>query len=163
MTILELSPENVEANQLGHITRQQREKLESRAVLTIIVLAIILVMCPFVVTFNINEIIYHSQNPNSLINYALSIIVAVIFLVYSALLIRSLYRIRLDLQTNQIQSTVGKIQLRVKTGRGTSRKLVINSLEFDISRQLYKCFIDGENYRIYYAPHSVILLSAEQL
>jgi hypothetical protein len=100
---------------------------------------------------------------DSFINYIICIVVPGIFLVYSFLVIRLWHRIRLDLEANQAHSTAGEIQLRRKAGRGVSYHLTINSLEFDISKQLYNKFVDGENYRIYYAPNSIILLSAEQL
>ena len=68
------------------------------------------------------------------------------------------------LAANPIPVVEGRIQLDFHTSRyGSWYRLLVADMRFDVTKQAFLAFKNGDPYRIYYAPHTKRILSVEWL
>jgi hypothetical protein len=69
-----------------------------------------------------------------------------------------------DLRKGEIANIEGRVRLDIAdNGRSSSYSVAIEKTIFRINKQVFLAFKNGDPYRIYYAPHSMKMLSAEWL
>ena len=94
-------------------------------------------------------------------------ITAVIFAYITVLLVSKVGAIRTDIEHKKIAMVEGRIKLQIRKSREEvpMHRIHIDntSLEFGVSSWEFKSFCNTALYRIYYAPRSKIILSAERL
>jgi hypothetical protein len=152
------SLEELTANRDGYITKQQRQELERQRELryrlrpVIPVVAVVIALYAVVDGIRIHDTLASRIGIVGLI----SILAGIAFFI-----VHSQYRgLKADLYKGDVTSVEGILRKPEIRWRGTYI-LQIQKLRFNVSRELYGVFDVGIIYRIYYAPHSKMILSVE--
>jgi hypothetical protein len=147
--------DDLEANREGHISRRQRVILENDQTFrnTLITFAAILAI-PLTLLFSC---ISFSEFGNTALFCFL--IAGIIFFMR-----RSWARVNDDLRMGDVRAIEGWVKLDfANRGNWSLYSLAINGEIFSVKKSVFLAFKNGDPYRIYYAPHSKTILSAEWL
>jgi hypothetical protein len=69
-----------------------------------------------------------------------------------------------DLRSTEISALQGHVNLDMTVnGKSSTLSLTIQDTKFDVKKDVFLAFKNGDPYAIYYAPHSKTILSAEWL
>lgn len=156
MELLEFSPQDLEANRNGYLSEVQNYRLRmkrQRAILTGV--AIILVMA-FIATF----CIFLGNPIMALIGISITICSAAMTGIFA----RYWMRVSGDIHEGKVLALTGKLE---KVVRVQFRMLVyilrMNQGEFVVSKETFNAFQHEAEYKLYRAPYSGALLSAEKI
>lgn len=163
---LNFSAEDLAANRDGYMTFEQRARLRRRAMLdagSYLAFACLVGLFFFMML----SVAFSDNVPSSLILGGLLTLTGMFGLgtviVFGAMAHRwRLYRA--DLYKGDVSTTAGSVSLDIQDwGRRASYKVRVERLTFDVSKKALLAFKNGERYRVYYAPNSKTLLSAEPM
>lgn len=164
-TALRFTEADLAANQQGFITDDQTARLRmlrgrpgSILVIIILVLSVVLlgIASSLVTTYFQFQSVYCS-----------AIFLLIGGVIGQIALIQSLppaLRIGRDIRERRIASIEGRIQIEFHSrNNGTSYYARMNGKRFEIDKKTFLAFKNDDPYRLYYAPRSKVLLSAEWL
>ena len=161
MAGLDFTLDDLLANQMGSLSERQRPQVwrKSRRLFFQIMLQIALALWLIAkfVRPGLNGQLFEAHLFGWMgILYLITLIAWIIWLIA---------RIWTDLRMGKVSAVEGKAYLlTLKFGKaGRAYKLQINDLTVSISFNAFHAFRNSAHYRVYYAPHSKVILSAEPL
>jgi hypothetical protein len=163
MQAIGFSEEDLEANREGHITKRQRVRLNAKrtswGLRSALAVGIMLFLCASAIIDG-NRIGDTVESRVAII--ALICIIGGTAIIYTRL--RGGY-FNSDLRKGDVHIIEDRVVLDVSSqgNRGDSYSVRIDETTFAVNKPIFLAFKNGDPYRIYYAPHSKTILSAEWL
>jgi hypothetical protein len=152
---LDFTPEDLEANRDGHLSSSQRADfalIERRWMVSAVIATLIIVWSILNVGGRIDVAIGQGGIP---------------WFIAAGAMAFSWYKWKLyfdDLRTPEIGGLQGRVDLDMTVnGKSSTLNLTIQATQFDVKKDVFLAFKNGDPYAIYYAPHSKTILSAEWL
>ena len=159
---LNFTPEDLAANREGYMTKKQRVYLGNQRSLWMSAIVLAVIACPILSTYAIwNGIQIHDSTSSRVGIIALICVVTGGFAIYAATR-RRIYNA--DVYKGNVSMTEGSIVLDVDSGgRRVEYYVGIGNRNYRISKSAFLAFKNHNEYRLYYAPNSRIVLSAEPM
>jgi hypothetical protein len=162
MKAMDFDSVDVGANRMGFLTEEQRENLTGERWYWRLWSIITLVAVPLFIAMTIADGIHRHDTVASRVGMiALILILAGVLYAYTH---SKWKRVHTDILEGRVLSVVGTVKLKKhRENNGTKYEVMVEKMKFSVMRRVSEAFQQGEIYRIYYAPHSKIALSAELL
>lgn len=162
MQAIGFTEEDLDANREGYMSKRQRVILGSNRTFwnTLTTFAAILAI-PLAFLFSFCSFISAPSSSFKLGNMALFclLIAGIIYFMK-----RKWARVIDDLRTGDVSAIEGRVKLDfADRGNWSLYSLAISGEIFNVKKSVFLAFKNGDPYRIYYAPHSKTILSAEWL
>ena len=159
MDALRFDEDDLEANEAGYLSERQLKRLKSMrtsAALALIILALLF-----------SSVFLFLASRSGSVSGALpflgvgSLLLVVLFLVYRS----RVYPLASDLRENETLASEGRIDLSLKHQQQNRIEYFVrvNEMRFRVKKETFFALKNGDPYRIYYAPRSKQILSAEWL
>jgi hypothetical protein len=164
MSAFNFTPADLDANQHGFMTKEQRARLRQKRWEKIVPYGFIVGVFALVVGCSLTAI------PNLEFSLA-GRVVSILCIMLAGMVIplisfwRQWQRIKLDLDKGDVNIRKGPVLLDIIGGReykgSVSYKLHMGDIWFDISKEQLLALKHGERYQVFYSPNSKVLLSVE--
>jgi hypothetical protein len=158
MATFAFDEDDLEANQAGYFSAQQRDRFQAKHIKGVWTAAFFSLLVAGV----LGGILVGIPTPSPI-----QIILTVGILMFGGLLsffALQIRRLRADLQEDRVLTAEGRIDLSLKTGQNKADYFLrVAGMRFPIKKRAFLAFKNGDPYRIYYAPHSKRILSVEWL
>jgi hypothetical protein len=157
--LLEFSKEDIEANREGYMTKEQRRfhRANGREIAGLKGVGFGFLVAALLTT----GIKYDSELIRALVGLGSIILWIVIAIVFAHI---QYAPYKHDLYKSKVECVKGRIRLRKESrGRETIRWATIQDESFEIPKELFDAFDNGDTYAIYYAEYSRTILSAERI
>lgn len=156
MNLLGVSQDDMLFNRSGRMSDRQKDILRRERRLALLFYVVVVLLVGGFIWLIRDDL------PSSLSEVGL--IELIMLVLFGGIIAYKTYTISLisnDLSSDAVAVQAGHIRRHV-TGSNRSRvyQIIINEVRFQVSRQIYNAFIDGDYYHVYYAPRSKILLNA---
>ena len=156
MAALDFTEADLEANQAGELSARQIKALEKRRGLMFMgVFASIVVMALF---FLLASVMQPSDDAFVFYFFAVFPALLAIYLAYNV------YRSSSDTRERRSAVVEGRVALDVSGGQNSANFAIkLENKKFRLNKRQFLTFKNGDPYRVYYAPRSKRILSAEWL
>ncbi len=159
MNALLFSPEDLEANRRGQLSRSQLERLRGirrREAGVASLVFVVLVFCATVLLF-LGQL---SERP---ILFAIGSLLVLLNAVVVGLGGRAWMRLGGDMRADRVDALAGRLERVLRRGRtGDNFILRVSGVELAVTKEVFRAFEHEARYRLYRASHSRLLLSAER-
>ncbi len=161
MQAIGFTEEDLEANREGQLSQRQRDEIKRLRMTWYGIKIICVVISPIVLILLILPLFDSRTNKSGLFIF---IAMAVTVLGYSAYYAMERWnQYRKDLAENRTAVIEGRVKIKVFHYKEPKYKISIEDVRFEVSKEIFLTFKNGDPYIIYYAPYSNKLLSAEWL
>jgi len=160
MQALDFDADDLAANRTGVLTEAQRKRLRAaRGRVARIRGGSVLVIGLFATTF-----LFIGQQNADVVLRLLGITASIFNALLVGLLARSWLRLSADLEAPEVNILSGTLTHTIRVmGRAATYVVTLDGEEVVVSKDAFLAFADKAPYRLYRAPHSLIILSAEAL
>ncbi|HEX2908354.1 MAG TPA: hypothetical protein VHO69_15890 [Phototrophicaceae bacterium] len=154
MAALDFTVMGLGANQDGHLSQQQKTRLQyERKQALLFAIPISLVVIPIALLF----LAYNVRHPAE---WGYGGIGLGLLLGFTLIPFRRAIRLTRDLRANRVEAVQGYVSLDMN---GSQCSVTIGNQTWQVNKNVFLAFKNGDPYCLYYLPHSRTLLSAEWL
>jgi hypothetical protein len=161
---------DLEVNRKGHISPDQhrlifRQKLQQHHIANVLLVGTVIGW--ILIGHGVSVYLKWAQ-PFDGINHLMSYLSPFMGLFVLGLVLVGAYHyiwrsVQADIQAGKVASITGRVGIEIDEGKFPTHKLHIEEQSFQVSREVLMAIQNGQVYRLYYAPHSHVLLSAERV
>ncbi|MBZ0293784.1 MAG: hypothetical protein K8L99_14550 [Anaerolineae bacterium] len=162
MNALDFTPQELEANKEGYLTKRQRHRLSDERSFWRFFDRLIKAASPILIILAALDGIRIGDTISSrAVIISLMCIITFTLLLYIGTRWRKLDK---DLSKGDVTAVEGIVKLtRFRKRNGMAYRIYIHQEYFDVPGHIYIAFEQGKSYALYFTPHSRTLISAEQL
>lgn len=158
MPLFRFSMADLEMNRAGHLSHNQRERLQTLQTRSIMVGGVGFLGFAFIATL----LIFVGQQNQSVILSFVGVLLTVCNAIFTGMVARYWLRLSADLRAGTVEMISGELERILRPNRQGNNYIVrVAGKNFPVNKEQFKAFRHEAPYRLYCAVHSGILFSAE--
>jgi hypothetical protein len=167
MGAFNFTPADLDANQHGYMSKEQRPNLRKAHLRKLRLSLIIIGICASVLLLALVALVFRlGKPPESPLGLACALVaLTTMTMTISLGTFHDWRQFDADLRKGEVSSISGRVSLRILGGShpNVTCRLRIQSMELSVSEDQLLALKDGESYRVFFAPNSKVILSVESL